>query len=234
MDGYMKQAKGKTSTIFYHDWLTVFEKMERAEVGDMVIALLKFDATGETPVFKDRMMDIIFADLSRFVKSNREAYEQTCERRRVQKGTKGTLSIQKDTKDTLSTQEYTKVPDKEKDKENDNDKEKEKEKEKDIYSVSANEYDRILSAWNSQTFIKAKIDRIPFGSRRYDNTQLCIAEYGFSTFIEEILNLDNNAFFNDWHPSYDWFSNPNNFMKVRDGNYREKRKDPNEIDWEAL
>ena len=205
------------------------------------MGLMEMDLEGKDPAehLNSRELTLVFSPFEEQTNFHRGRYIEECEKKaEYQRKKKAEKEAQQYTTVYNSIQEYTtqhdKDKDKDKEKEKEKEEEKEKEKEKDIFNYSADEFDRILSAWNSQTFIKAKIDRIPFGSRRYDNTQLCIVEYGFSTFLEEILNLDNNAFFKDWHPSYDWFSNPNNFMKVRDGNYREKRKDPNEIDWEAL
>ena len=78
----------------------------------------------------------------------------------------------------------------------------------------------IIKSWNAQKNIRTTIDRILPLSKRYNDTFLTIAQFGYDTFIYQILSLDNNQFFEEWKPSYDWFCQPNNFNKVYDGNYR--------------
>ena len=77
-----------------------------------------------------------------------------------------------------------------------------------------------IEAWNSNKNIRATIDRIPFGTKRYDHMMLTIAQFGWEKFIEEIRSLDSNKFFEEWQPGFDWIADPNNFMKLCEGNYR--------------
>ena len=94
------------------------------------------------------------------------------------------------------------------------------------YSLSPDEMvAETIAAWNSNQHIKAKIDRIPFGTKRYDNMMMCIAEYGWERFISEIRNLDSNKFIETvWHPSFDSICDRNKFMKLADGEYRELKE----------
>ena len=78
----------------------------------------------------------------------------------------------------------------------------------------------IIKSWNAQKNIRTTIDRILPLSKRYNDTFLTISQFGYDAFIYQILSLDNNQFFEEWKPSYDWFCQPNNFNKVFDGNYR--------------
>lgn len=84
--------------------------------------------------------------------------------------------------------------------------------------------DLTIQAWNNNRLIKARIDRIPFGTKRYDNMFLCIAQFGWDRFISEIRSIDNNKWFEEWQPLFDWIVNPNNFLKLMDGNYRQGKK----------
>lgn len=89
-----------------------------------------------------------------------------------------------------------------------------------------------IEAWNSNKHIRATIDRIPFGTKRYDHMMLTIAQFGWERFIEEIRSLDENGFFADWQPGFDWIADPNNFMKLAEGNYRAgKRKETSDNGW---
>ena len=60
--------------------------------------------------------------------------------------------------------------------------------------------------------------------RRWNDTFICIHDYGFDSFLDEIKRLDDNGWFREWQPTYDWFCNPNNFLKVYEGNYRDGKK----------
>ena len=89
-----------------------------------------------------------------------------------------------------------------------------------------------IEAWNSNKHIRATIDRIPFGTKRYDHMMLTIAQFGWEKFIEEIRSLDSNKFFEEWQPGFDWIADPNNFMKLCEGNYRSgKRKETSDNGW---
>lgn len=91
-----------------------------------------------------------------------------------------------------------------------------------------------IEAWNANKNIKATIDKIPFGMRRYNNMMLCIAQFGWDTFIEEIRSLDANGFFAEWKPGFDWVVDPNNFMKISDGNYKHNDKQTGDASKEWL
>ena len=56
--------------------------------------------------------------------------------------------------------------------------------------------------------------------KRYNDIMLCIQQFGYERFLYEILSLDNNKFFEQWKPNFDWFVDPNNFLKVTEGTYR--------------
>ena len=244
----MSKAKGKSSTIFFHDWLEIFRMLKPEEVGYITMALLDLDANGTETEFGDRTLDIVYADLSRAVRRNRKDYEKTCENRAEYQRKKKEMETQDDTKVYKSIQEYTNVSDSESDSESDTDSVSDSgsgsDSDSDWYTATAplhyygpsddQKVYAILEAWNSLTYVRKPIDRIPFGGRRWSNTFLCIAEVGWEEYINCIRNLDTNAYFQTWQPTYDWFCDPNNFIKVLEGNYRDKRKDPNEVDWEAL
>lgn len=87
--------------------------------------------------------------------------------------------------------------------------------------------DEIIATWNTQSCTH-KIDRIPFGGRRYSNTMICINN-NLPNFLLTIKDLDNQAWFADRAKrndplKYDWFVDPNNYIKVTEGNYRDLRQ----------
>ena len=91
-----------------------------------------------------------------------------------------------------------------------------------------------IETWNANQNIKAKIDRIPFGTRRYNNMMLTIAQFGWDDFIEKIRNIDQNKWFEVWKPGFDWVVDPNNFMKIADGNYKQGKQQDGDADKEWI
>lgn len=91
--------------------------------------------------------------------------------------------------------------------------------------------DEIIQTWNAQRCTR-NIDKIPFGGRRYTNTMLCINN-DLQAFMRTISELDQQAWFaersrkNDLL-NYDWFSDPNNYIKVTEGNYKDLRQTQHE------
>ena len=92
----------------------------------------------------------------------------------------------------------------------------------------------IIKSWNAQKLIRTPIDRIVPMSKRYNDTFLCISQFGYDAFIYQILTLDQNGFFEQWQPFYDWFCDPNNFIKVYEGNYRNSKTKEDEVDKEWI
>ena len=92
----------------------------------------------------------------------------------------------------------------------------------------------IIKSWNAQKLIRTPIDRIVPMSKRYNDTFLCISQFGYDAFIYQILSLDQNGFFEQWQPFYDWFCDPNNFIKVYEGNYRNSKTKEDEVDKEWI
>ena len=69
-------------------------------------------------------------------------------------------------------------------------------------------------------------------SKRYNDTMLMINEHGFDVFLQAIKDLDNNGWFHSWKPSYDWFCDPNKFLRVIEGTYKEGKQNE-DGEWSA-
>lgn len=91
----------------------------------------------------------------------------------------------------------------------------------------------IKSAFNSQSNITAKIQVIPPLNRRWNNIMLCVKQYGFDVVLNAIQHLDDNEFFRTWKPSFDWVVDPNNMLKIIEGNYKQGKEDFNSNDASA-
>ena len=87
--------------------------------------------------------------------------------------------------------------------------------------------DEIVKLWNSQT-VTQPIKKFDMLSRRANNTRLCFQYVdSFQDFLGVINILDQQAWFRKRAEetgkkvSYDWFCDPNNFLKIIEGNYQE-------------
>lgn len=78
----MAEAKGKRSMVIYHDWMDIFEDLSPEEVGQLMLALLRYDADGTETKFDDKVLRITFKQLKATVKRDREAYNEKCEKNR--------------------------------------------------------------------------------------------------------------------------------------------------------
>ena len=94
--------------------------------------------------------------------------------------------------------------------------------------------DSIKSAFNSQSNITAKIQAIPPLNRRWNNIMLCVKQYGFDVVLDAIKHLDENEFFQTWKPSFDWVVDPNNMLKIIEGNYKHNDKQTGDASKEWL
>ena len=91
--------------------------------------------------------------------------------------------------------------------------------------------DAIIAEWNAQNCTR-KIDKIPFGTRRYSNTMLCIGG-NLPQFLLTIKELDKQAWFAERSKrkdplNYDWFVRPDNYQKIVEGNYKDLRQTQHE------
>lgn len=88
---------------------------------------------------------------------------------------------------------------------------------------------QILSAWNILDKNIPKIKSLNPGTDRYKLAKARINEYGIETVLNAIRSIDNSQFLKgyktDFVINFDWFIRPNNFVKVRDGNYIDRVND---------
>ena len=102
-----------------------------------------------------------------------------------------------------------------------------KEKEKDPERESlASQLSRIAEAWN-QLPLK-KIAR--FTGKRKERTEMLLAQYPAEEIIRAIYSIARSRFLlgggaNHWQIRFDWFILPDNFEKVRNGNYLDEEEE---------
>ena len=102
-----------------------------------------------------------------------------------------------------------------------------KEKEKDPErESSASQLSRIAEAWNSLPL--KKIAR--FTGKRKERTELLLSRYPADEIISTIYSVARSRFLlgggaNHWQIRFDWFILPENFEKVRNGNYLDEEEE---------
>lgn len=87
---------------------------------------------------------------------------------------------------------------------------------------------QILSVWNSLDKNIPRIQTLNANTQRYNMLKARINEHGLDTVIKAIKSIDQSKFLkgyvSDFRITIDWFIKPNNFIKVLEGNYNDKKK----------
>lgn len=89
---------------------------------------------------------------------------------------------------------------------------------------------QILSTWNSLDKNIPRIQTLNVNTQRYQMLKARINEHGLDTVIKAIKSIDQSKFLkgyvSDFRITIDWFIKPNNFIKVLEGNYNDKKQSP--------
>lgn len=100
-------------------------------------------------------------------------------------------------------------------------------------TVCATDVSQVIEAWNSLNL--ARIVKITQDSQRWQWLSKRLKDYGLENVLTAIENVRASDFLmgknkKGWQATFDWFIKPNNFPKVLDGNYDNKKKpDTNNI-----
>lgn len=101
-------------------------------------------------------------------------------------------------------------------------------KEKDITAepVKPADVQRIIDSWNSLGLNKVKA--INPDTSRYAMLRKRLKDYGVDTIVEGVDKIRNSSFLQGhnnkgWTVTFDWFIKPDNFQKVIDGNYDDRK-----------
>ncbi|WP_130819016.1 phage replisome organizer N-terminal domain-containing protein [Anaerococcus vaginimassiliensis] len=94
-------------------------------------------------------------------------------------------------------------------------------------SMNSSQIKQIISLWNSLDNNIPKVTALNAGTKRYKLLTARINEYGIDDVIKAIKNIRQSRFLqgyvNDFAITFDWFVRPNNFVKVLEGNYTDKK-----------
>lgn len=101
-------------------------------------------------------------------------------------------------------------------------------KEKDITAepVKPADVQRIIDSWNSLGLNRVKA--INPDTSRYAMLRKRLKDYGVDTIVEGVDKIRNSSFLQGhnnkgWTVTFDWFIKPDNFQKVIDGNYDDRK-----------
>lgn len=226
---------------FYEAVSKIKKKADRADAYDAICA---YAINGIEPDF-DKISDtaaIVFA----LIKPNLDA-----SKRKAESGKKGGKSASKAEANDKQNESKSKaraneeqgenatVKEKEKEKEVEIEKEKEKENECYIYLTSPNgdvcptadAVKRVVEAWNALDI--CPISKIVSGSNRHTWLKARLKEYGEDAVLQAIDNVKSSDFLTGktkeaFKITFDWFIRPNNFPKVLDGNYNDRKEQNND------
>ncbi|MDB2122847.1 hypothetical protein [Clostridium paraputrificum] len=89
----------------------------------------------------------------------------------------------------------------------------------------------IIEKWNSLKL--QRLVSINQGTNRYKLLNARIKEYGVEGILKAIDNINNSSFLkgqnkNNWTITFDWLIKPNNFIKVLEDNYSDRKNNPSE------
>ncbi len=86
----------------------------------------------------------------------------------------------------------------------------------------------MVKAWNSLDKNIKEIKALNAGTDRYKLIQARVNQYGLDEVLKAIRSIDDSEFLkgyvNEWVITFDWFVRPNNFVKVWEGNYLDKKR----------
>ena len=86
----------------------------------------------------------------------------------------------------------------------------------------------IIDEWNSLDDNIPKLQALNPSTNRYSLIQARINQYGLEKVVDAIKSIDQSDFLKgyktDFRVTFDWFIKPNNFVKVMEGNYIDKKK----------
>ena len=95
----------------------------------------------------------------------------------------------------------------------------------------------VLLAWNSLPEPIPKVSKIVTGSSRDKKLRKRIADFGIEEVKRAIDNIRDSDFLQGnnkrgWTVTFDWFLGPENFQKVLDGNYADKKSASGSEEWQ--
>lgn len=216
----------------------MFLAIPDADAGAIVKAMCQYTTTG-APGDVTPLQSGILAMLIAGFEEDKQKYIDTCERNRRNIEARWNKKSDTTVYDRIRpyTTEYETIPnytdkDMEKDKELEKDTEKDLEKDKEKEEAEASKKEllkTVMNAWNGfeDRGDIPTVKTIPAESKRGKAILARVSDYGIETVLNVIDAVSRSDFLkgrNDkkWSATCDWVFLPNNFIKVMEGNYRNR------------
>lgn len=222
--------KEKRDVLIPYKFLPIFEtlaKQGKTQLAtELIIAIIRFDMTGEEPTISDDGVAFVWESVIRpQLEENIQKYKEVSKARTdavnnryKQINTKVTNEYKSKQSENLNT--FVTDYDDDVDVDIDINKKEEVEEEK-----TPQKYQPILEAWNNLPVTNIRI----ISGKRLQMLKSRIKQYSFDDVLKAIQTIHNSPFLlgdnkRKWQITFDWFVLPNNFPKVLEGNYMPKEE----------
>ena len=222
--------KEKRDVLIPYKFLPIFEtlaKQGKTQLAtELIIAIIRFDMTGEEPTISDDGVAFVWESVIRpQLEENIQKYKEVSKARTdavnnryKQINTKVTNEYKSKQSENLNT--FVTDYDDDVDVDVDINKKEEVEEEK-----TPQKYQPILEAWNNLPVTNIRI----ISGKRLQMLKSRIKQYSFDDVLKAIQTIHNSPFLlgdnkRKWQITFDWFILPNNFPKVLEGNYLPKEE----------
>lgn len=211
----------------YHVYREKVAKLSDQEVGRLFRALMKYSETGEPQELAGResvAFDFIAVDIDKA----KEKYKEMCKKNQdnAKSGAgerKRSPATVTDCKRPLAIVPKEEIKEEYKDLSDD----KSKSIPDGIDRCTARQMQPVIDAWNTLGLQQIKLGEST--TTRYRQLKARIKSYGLDGVISAIEKIKTSSFLQgdntrNWVISFDWFIKPNNFPKVLEGNYDERKQ----------
>jgi hypothetical protein len=199
-------AKDKKPVLIYVDWISIFEELSDEEAGKLVKHLFRY-VNDRNPEAPDRLTKLLFEPIKQTLKRDLVKYEDK------RKKNRDNALMRWNKTDAIACdgiKSDAKHADSDSDSVIDSDKDK--------------EIKEVVSFFNETSF--SKISKLTDSRKKHLRSRL--KEYGYANLIDMIQRADKSDFLhgkNDrqWKADFDWLMNPNNYVKVIEGKFDNKK-----------
>ena len=73
----------KNTALFYTSWLGSIKQLNKAQQGELFVALLEYAESGEKPVFNELALSVLFTEYSQTIDRDKAKYKERCEKNKA-------------------------------------------------------------------------------------------------------------------------------------------------------
>lgn len=205
-------AENKRSFVAYVDWKETFDALPDEKAGQLVKHLFAY-VNDENPKTDDVLINAVFANIKHQLKRDLKKWESLSDQR-AEIGRIGGIKSGEARRKQSEANEAIAL--------------NTKQNEHDICNmldVNANDINRIIDIYNNTSF--SKLQKLT--STREKHLKARLKEYGIEKVTEVFYEASKSDFLtgrnnHNWKANFDWIINPQNFVKIMEGNYINKKK----------